>query len=231
MTALRIVATAVRRRAGTWFAIAAGFAVAFPLAQMVMMAARYRALPNYVTWYDWPGNVLRILRGTPALADTPPIIADEWLLEIGSINRAYGHGIAEWSFALIPAKMLVVLMIGALIATNVVLLRAAKERCGMPAALAAGATTGGGALAGLLASITVTSIACCAAPSWISGLLTLGVGVSTAFWLQPAGPWLVAGGVTVLALCAAALAWRLGATEARDGSPFGQGTRSWPSAS
>ena len=31
-----------------------------------------------------------------------PIISDEWLVETGAMNYHYGHGIAEWSLAIIP---------------------------------------------------------------------------------------------------------------------------------
>jgi hypothetical protein len=225
------IAGAVRHWRRGWLAVTLGGIVAFPLLQVALLALRFHALPNYATWYDWPANVARILRTTPSILDVPAIVADEWLLEVGYMNFAYGRGISEWSFALLPTKLVAVAVIAALTATNAALLRRAGAHCGRPAALAAGATTGGGAFAGMLASVTMASVACCAAvPSWITALTTIGLGLSTAFWLRPAGPWLVNGSIALLTLTMLLLAWRISASASARGRPR-RWRKSWPLAS
>ncbi len=232
MSVLATIAEAIRRWRRGWLAVTLSGIVAFPLLQIALLMLRFHALPNYVTWYDWPANVARIVRTTPSILDMPSIIADEWLVEVGCMTFDYGRGIAEWSFALLPAKLLTVAVIAALVATNGALLHRAGTRCGRPAAIAASATTGGGALAGGLASITMASIACCAAvPSWITGLTTIGLGVSTALWLQPAGPWLAKGSIALLALTMLLLAWRISAPDVSVHSQHRMWRRPWPSAS
>src|SRR5438132_14106195 len=81
---------------------------------------------------------------TPSIADMVSIMLDEWLIEIGSMNFAYGHGIAEWSFVLVPAKAALVLVIALLLATNVVLLRAVRNACPLSAPLGASLPAAGG---------------------------------------------------------------------------------------
>ncbi len=115
----------VLARSGLWLTVAATFFVGFHGLQLTMLFVRFEAWPNYMTVHDWPANVARIVRSTPAISDMIPIILDEWLVEIGSINYSFGRGIAEWSFVLIPGKAAAVLAIAALVATNLVLLRAA----------------------------------------------------------------------------------------------------------
>ena len=51
-----------------------------------------------------------------------PIILNEWLLEIGYMNYDYGHGVAEWSLSIIPHKLAIMSLAGALIGLNVTLL-------------------------------------------------------------------------------------------------------------
>ena len=35
---------------------------------------------------------------------------DEWLLEIGFMNYAYGRGVSEWSLLIIPHKVAIVMV-------------------------------------------------------------------------------------------------------------------------
>ena len=51
------------------------------------------------------------------VADMILIILDEWFIEIGSMNYSFGHGIAEWSFVLLPSKLVIVLALAILFAT------------------------------------------------------------------------------------------------------------------
>ena len=87
-----------------------------------MLVIEYGHLPNYITRYDWVANVLRIIHGTRSITDMVPIILNEWLLEIGYMNYDYGHGVAEWSLSIIPHKLAIMSLAGALIGLNITLL-------------------------------------------------------------------------------------------------------------
>ena len=69
------------------------FPVVFYLVLMGLLVARFGHLPNYVTPYDWFGNVARIVAGTGSISDVLKIAMDEWLFEIGFMNYAYGRGV------------------------------------------------------------------------------------------------------------------------------------------
>src|SRR5262249_61172458 len=102
-----------RARFWLWASTVAAFFVAFHALQLAPLMLRFEAWPNYVTVHDWPANVARIVRSTPAISDMIPIILDEWLVEIGSMNYSFGRGISESSFVLIPGNAAVVLGISA----------------------------------------------------------------------------------------------------------------------
>jgi hypothetical protein len=207
--ALALLGREIGASAGLWLALAAGFFIAFELSQLALLVLRFQTFPNYLTAYDWPGNIARIVRMTPSVVDMVSIALDEWLIEIGSMDFAYGHGIAEWSFVLVPAKAAVALVVALLLAANVVLLRALRNACPLPVRLGASIIAAGGALIAGAATMTMTWVVCCAAPSWVVGLAVLGVGVATAFALQPIGGWLSLAGILLLAATATALARRL----------------------
>jgi hypothetical protein len=205
MSTLVDVLREIRASLLLWLALLVAFFAAFPLLQLALLIVRFQELPNYLIVHDWPGNIARIVRMTPSIADMVSIMRDEWLIEIGSMNFAYGHGIAEWSFVLVPAKAGVTLVIALLLATNVVLLRAVRKTCPLSARLGASAAAAGGALLAGAATMTITWVVCCAAPTWVVGLAVLGVSVATAFALQPIGGWLSLFGIVLLAAIAAAL--------------------------
>lgn len=185
-------------------AAGAALAVAFHAAQLAALVVRFEALPNFVTLHDWPGNVARILRATPAFADVPAIVTEEWLLEIGFFNTSYGKGITEWSLAVLPAKLALATLAGALLTAAIgKLLTLPAGTCRRTGAAAAGAGVALTALTG----VTVSWVACCAAPSWVVGLAVLGMGVGTAFALLPWGPWLTAAGFALLAAGVLLPAW------------------------
>jgi len=145
-----------------------------------------------------------------------PIMLDEWLVEVGSINYSFGRGVAEWSFVLIPGKAVIVLGIAALVATNFVLLRAAWRTCGIFARLGSSAATGAGAIVAGAAATTITWVVCCAAPTWVVGLAVMGVGVTTALALQPFGGSLLLLGLSTLVASAILLLRQLSARRSRD---------------
>jgi hypothetical protein len=173
-------------------AFAVGFPIAFYLVLLSILVIQYGHLPNYVTRYDWIANILRIIHGTRSVADMAPIILNEWMLEIGYMNYSYGHGVADWSLAIIPHKLVIMSLAGALIGLNVVLLferqteRTVSQQCVQ--ACRSGVLTSMGAFCAGLTSMTVFSVACCAAPSWAGSLTVLGVETSLAFAIEPFGP-------------------------------------------
>src|SRR5262249_23271822 len=112
--------------------------------------------------------------------------------------------IAEWGFVLVPAKAGVTLVIALPLATNGVLLRAVRKTCPLFARLGASAAAAGGALLAGAATMTITWVVCCAAPTWVVGLAVLGVSVATAFALQPIGGWLSLFGVGLVGAIATA---------------------------
>ncbi len=212
MSALAVIRAIIAAHKAPWLVITAGFVVLYYAALLLCVVIRFGELPNYVTLHDYIHNVMVIARSTPSVRDMAPIIFDEWLLEIGYMNRSYGHGIAEWSIEIIPPKLLVVVAVGALVAINALLLRgpsscALGRRCSGLAAIGVGA-----ALVGFT-SITMMWVVCCAAPSWAVALAIVGVGVSTAFGLQPFGTAITLAGF-VLLLGATCLLARTRATAA-----------------
>jgi hypothetical protein len=165
-------------------------------------------LPNYIRFYDWPANVWWIIRSTPALADMPAIINDEWLIETGSLNYNYGHGIAEWSLAIIPSHVVVALLLSALVAISILLLLRSRDICPLAERGAGATATGMGALFIGTANITMTWVACCATPTWAVGLSLVGIETSSAFALLPFGGALLWCGFAVLTATVWWLAWR-----------------------
>jgi hypothetical protein len=138
-----------------------------------------------------------------------PIILDEWLIEIGSMNYSFGRGIAEWSFVILPAKLIAVVALAALFATDIVLLRAVRKSCSLTTRAGMAAAASGGALLAGAATTTITWVVCCAAPTWVVGLAVMGLSTTTALALQPMGNWVVLAGFAALAAPAFVLAGML----------------------
>jgi hypothetical protein len=185
---------------------ALGFPIVFYLALLCVLVVQYGHLPNYFTVYDWIANVLRIIHATRSVTDIVSIVANEWLLEVGYMDYGYGRGVAEWSLAIIPHKLVIMSLAGALIGLNVALLfdrqakRSVSQQC-VQACRAGFLTSLGGFCAGLT-SVTVFSVACCAAPSWAGSLTVLGVETSLAFALEPFGLMASLMGLAALAVSA-----------------------------
>ncbi len=198
MTALKIIGTAVSNRLRPWLAIMLGFTALYYVVLMVTMVIRFGNFPNYVTPYDWFGNVAHIIQSTPSYIDMLPIIRDEWLLEIGYMNMSFGHGISEWSLNLIPMKMLLMLFLGALIATVWALAQEQRQVCTRGELGAAAVSSSIGASLVALTGATMSWVVCCATPSWIVGLAMMGMSVAMANWLEPAGTWAGAAGFIFL---------------------------------
>ena len=198
MAMISTITSAIASRKLLWLMITLGFVVTYYVGLVLSVVIRFGDLPNYATLHDYLHNVAVIIRSTPSISDMLPIIFDEWLLEIGFMNRTYGRGVSEWSVQIIPAKFVVVLAIGALVATNILLLKQLPRACARTVPYSGVAATGLGAALVGFTSVTLTWVVCCAAPSWAVGLAMLGVSVSTAFGVQPYGPAITAAGFLAL---------------------------------
>ena len=198
MAMLSTITNAIAARKLLWLTITLGFVVIYYFGLVLSVVIRFGDLPNYATVHDYIRNVAVIVRSTPSIADMLPIIFDEWLLEVGYMNRNYGRGVSEWSVQIIPAKLAVVLAIGALVATNILLLKQLPRACARATPYSGLAATGLGAALVGFTSVTLTWVVCCAAPSWAVGLAMLGVSVATAFGVQPYGPVITLAGFLAL---------------------------------
>ena len=182
------------------------FALLFQVLMMIALIVRFQALPNYVTFYDWVGNAVHIIRSTPSWNDVWPIIWEEWLIEIGFMNYDYGMGISEWSLNVVPSRLLVLFVLGAAISLCLTLLK--RDSCSAASSTTLRASTGLGALLVAMTNATMSWVVCCATPSWVVGLAMLGLGVSTSLALETMGPVLTWGGFGLLALTILVLAWQ-----------------------
>jgi hypothetical protein len=187
-----------------------GFPIAFYLLLLGVLVVEYGHWPNYVTRYDWIANVSHIIRSTQSIADMVLIILDEWFLEIGHMDYDYGHGIADWSLSIVPLKLAIMSLVGALIGLNISLLVERRTRGTLVQeclrASRSGMLTSVGAIFSGLTSMTVFSVACCAAPSWAGSLAVLGVETSVVFAVEPFGPLASLLGVVALIVSALWLA-------------------------
>jgi hypothetical protein len=187
-------------------ALIIGFALLFPvvfyLMLMGLLVARFGHLPNYVTPYDWLGNVWRIVASTGSISDMVKISMDEWLLEIGYMNYTYGRGVSEWSLLIIPHKVAIVMAIGALVGLNFALLAdqapAATPLRQQLRSIRCGLMTSVGALGAGLTCITLYWVICHSGPTWVVSLAILGIDVSNAFALEPLGATLSLAGAAIL---------------------------------
>lgn len=203
MDRVAIIVSTMRQDLWRWWTITLGTVVLYYLALLASLMIRFGALPNYINTYNWWQNVILILDSTPSIQDSLFIIRDEWLLEIGYMNYDFGIGISEWSLFIVPIKVLAIAALGALLATNYLLLKQHQSCTSQSKAIAcsSGAATGAGALLISLASISLSWVVCCSTPTWVVGLAMLGLGASTALWLEPMGQWLnTLGFITLIAV-------------------------------
>lgn len=206
MQVLTTIGAAVRQDWRRILMTGALFALLFQVLMMVALMVRFQAWPNYIIGYDWIGNVMHIIRSTPSWSDIPPIINQEWLIEIGKMNYDYGMGISEWSLNVVPVRMAVLFVLGALVALCGTLLR--RDTCSATGGTTLRATTGIGTVLVAMTNATMSWVVCCAAPSWVVGLAMLGLGVSTSLALETMGPALNLAGFGLLLGTVVFLAWR-----------------------
>jgi hypothetical protein len=198
----RSVLATLRRHRALILGFTLLFPVVFYLVLMGLLVARFGHLPNYVTPHDWFGNVWRIVASTGSVSDMVKISMDEWLIEIGYMNYAYGRGVSEWSLLIIPHKVAIVMAIGALIGLNFALIadqapatsflrqQLRSIRCGLMTSI--------GALGASLTCITLYWVICHSGPTWVVSLAILGVDVSRAFAIEPLGATLSLAGAAIL---------------------------------
>ena len=172
------------------------FALLFQVLMMIALIVRFQDFPNYVTFYDWIGNAIWIIQSTPSWRDVAPIIWEEWLIEIGYMNYDYGSGISEWSLNVVPSRLFVLFVLGAMLSLCLALVR--RDTCEGGASTTLRATTGLGAILVAMTNATMSWVVCCATPSWVVGLAMLGLGVSTSLALETMGPVLTYAGFGTL---------------------------------
>jgi hypothetical protein len=205
MNTLASISRQIRSHLLLWAGLTIVFFSTFHLWQLALLVLSFGELPNYLTVHDWPTNIARIARMTPSAADMLSIMLNEWLIEVGSMNYAYGRGIAEWSFVIMPAKAAIMLVLSALLATIVVLLGVVRETCPLSLRIATSVGAIGGAITAGLATMTITWVTHCATPTWIVGLSILGVDTLTAFAVEPFGNWMIVFGFALLGMVVVAL--------------------------
>lgn len=206
MEIVRILGHAVRLDWRRMVVTGLMFALLMQVLMIIALMVRFQGFPNYLVGYDWIGNVVHIIKSTPSWGDIMPIVNQEWLIEIGKMNYDYGTGISEWSLNVVPIRMMVLFVLGALVAICLSLLR--TDQCDAATGTTLRATTGLGAVLIAMTNATMSWIVCCAAPSWVVGLAMLGLGVSTSLALESMGPALNLAGFGLLLCTALYLAWR-----------------------
>ena len=189
MSSLRIIGQTISRNLALWFASVVLLTTMYYVALMIALIVRFQRLPNYANLYDWIFSIQHIWQSTPSSIDALTIMKDEWLLEVGFMNYDFGFGISEWSLFIAPFKVLGIMVLSGVIATNYLLLRNAGHSCSSAKTRFVSLTTGFGATFVSLASITMSWVVCCSTPTWIVGLAIMGLGVSTSLWLEPVGIW------------------------------------------
>lgn len=182
------------------------FALVFQVVMMIALIVRFQDIPNYVTFYDWFGSAVHIIQSTPSWRDAAQIIWEEWLIEVGYMNYDYGTGISEWSLNVVPSRLLMLFILGAMVSLCLALLR--RDTCDAGLSTAMRATTGLGTLLVAVTNATMSWVVCCATPSWVVGLAMLGLGVSTSLALETMGPLLSGLGFGTLGILIFFLAFR-----------------------
>lgn len=181
------------------------FAVGAQIFMLIALMIRFQDFPNYIDFYDWFGNVAWIIESTPSWKDIPPIVTEEWLIEIGFMNYDYGLGISEWSLNVVPVRMVVLFGLGALVGLCMTLAR--SDTCSIEQKRGLTAATGLGTVLVAMTNATMSWVVCCAAPSWVVGLAMLGLGVNASLAIEGLGSIFAGAGFAILAGLALYLSW------------------------
>ena len=214
--ALKLIGFEIRNDWKQFLLLGFLFALLFQLLMLFALVFRFQGLPNYVSFFNWPSNVVTIVQSTPSWIDIWPIISQEWLVEIGRMNYDYGMGISEWSLNVVPYRLAVLTFMGAL--ASLCLRLATTRSCSVGGAIqgadsivqrsGALAALGSGTLLVAMTNATMSWVVCCATPSWVVGLAMMGLGVSTSLALESMGLGLSLGGFTLLLVAMLLLAWK-----------------------
>lgn len=182
------------------------FALVFQMFMLLALMVRFQAFPNYIEVYDWLDNVLHIISSTPSWTDSFNIASEEWLIEIGQIDYAYGTGLSVWSLNVIPSRLFMLVIMGVMVGLCARLLR--DKACSPQARTSSVLMAGSGSLLVAMTNMTMSWVVCCATPTWVVGLAMMGLGVSTSLALETMGPALSYSGFILLTIACFALAWR-----------------------
>lgn len=186
------------------------FALLFQVLMLLALIVRFQALPNYLHFHDWFSNVVRIFTSTPSVADAVSIAQEEWLIEIGQMNFDYGMGLSIWSLNVIPSRLLVLTVLGALVSLCFVISKDHMCRYDGKRIASKGASAGlvTGSVLVAMTNATMSWVVCCATPSWVVGLAMLGLSVSASLAIESMGKIFSIGGFALLFLTIIFLAWR-----------------------
>lgn len=204
--AIRLMGVELRLGWKQFFLFGLLCALCFQVVMLLALIVRFQSLPNYVQIYSWLDNVFHIINSTPSLADAAGIVSEEWLIEIGQMNYDYGTGLSIWSLNVVPSRLVVLTIMGAMVALCFKLLK--RDHCGSASKGSAVAALSGGSLMVFMTNATMSWVVCCATPSWVVGLAMLGLGVSTSLALESMGPALSTVGFTLLLAACLFLAWK-----------------------
>jgi hypothetical protein len=162
MKRFRISLHLARRNKALCLGTGAGFMLLYYMMLISAPMIKFQQWPNYITTYDWLENTGRIIASTPSWSDRLVIINDEWLFEIGYMNYDFGIGISQWSLFVAPAKVLEIMIFGALLGVLFLIIRSIGEAsCSRRNLWAAKASGGVGAGLVALTSISLSWVVCC----------------------------------------------------------------------
>ena len=179
----------------------AGFVLGYHALLALMVILRFDGMPNYFTHYDVVQNLALIMDGTNHWGDRLALFYQEPWLEFGYKNPDY-YGIAEWSYMIMPSRLILVSFTALVLGLSVALWRDSRNRTGGQSL----AVSSGGALMLGLGTASLTWIVCCATPSWVVLLAMLGMGTNLALALEPLGTGLVVAGLALQILVVVYLA-------------------------
>lgn len=195
---LEPLAAVVKRSWPTLILCGLAFALLGQVLQLILLVIRFGELPNYIINYEWVSSVVTIVQSTPSVRDMLPIIFEEWWIEIGFMNYDYGNGISEWSLNVIPSRLIILFVMGAMTTTLLMLRKNKACQRGTGNLTLAGASLGTLLIYGT--SAAMSWVVCCATPSWVVGLAMLGLSVSLSLALEDLGPTLFYSGFALLSL-------------------------------
>lgn len=198
MTAL---ISTIRRHPWAFSVTFLGFLLGYHALLALMVILRFDGMPNYFSYHEVMKNLGLIMEGTGNWNDRLSLFYQEPWLEFGYANPDY-YGIAEWSYMIMPSRLILVALTALALGLSVALWRDARNRTGNQCL----AISSGGALMLGLGTASLTWVVCCATPSWVVLLAMLGMGTNLALALEPWGMALVLAGLVLQLLVVVYLA-------------------------